>query len=107
VLAVGISGAVDGNSLDSHLLAGAHDAAGDLSAVGNEDLLKGLERGKLTSIFLLFSFLFFFFLFFSFSRTLSPVGALTAVALVLAISMPSPEYWSCEGHKIPRRRRKI
>jgi hypothetical protein len=42
VLAVGVGRAVHRDRLDAHLLAGPHDAAGDLPAVGDEDLLKRL-----------------------------------------------------------------
>lgn len=46
VLAVGVSSAVDGHGLDAHLLAGLHDAAGDLTAVGNQNLVEGLFRKR-------------------------------------------------------------
>jgi hypothetical protein len=37
---VGIGVAEDGNRLDAHALGGAHDAAGDLAAIGDEDFAK-------------------------------------------------------------------
>jgi len=46
VFAVGVSGTVDGHGLDSHLLAGLHDAAGDLTTVGDEDLVKRLQKKR-------------------------------------------------------------
>ena len=36
---VGVGFAVDGNGLDAKLLAGAHDAQGNLATVGDEHLL--------------------------------------------------------------------
>ena len=46
MFAVGVSGTVDGHGLDSHLLAGLHDAAGDLTTVGDEDLVKRLQKKR-------------------------------------------------------------
>ena len=44
---VGVRVRVDGNRLDSELFAGAHDANGNLAAVGNQDLVKQfLEAGR-------------------------------------------------------------
>lgn len=42
VQAVDISVGVDGDGLDAHLLGGPDDTAGNLSSVGNQDLVKGL-----------------------------------------------------------------